>query len=443
MYIPYKNVNKQNIRDYFESWKGHCNKDTAFVVVYHEKCNDGLVSACVVANYINTNFDQDKAVYIPANYGKDSFTRTFKENKVFNDFMEEHGKGSVRLIVVDFSFAPADIARTHLFQFGERQMDSLPCIFDSILILDHHITSAENFKAHYDGAPNAVFTELTENCYYLFDEKNSMSGASMAWNFFFGDTPESELIKVVEDRDLWRHVNPNTEQGYFLVNDLNFGTTKSAHSKNPFARYADNQDPAVESAEKLTQMLLSDEAFKSEIALYDKVVAYHKRAVDAIANRYFIRELTNHEKSGADKKHRVAFVNCPSQYASDVCAAIYNKHDVDYVLSFTLVQTADSPFVNISMRSKQGGANVGDICAYFGGGGHANAAGCAMNLLDFVSYFDFTEQQDIAAPYANMVNEKLIESIAETCRQNSGKYVSFGVICMMIFMLFMYTVLKA
>jgi hypothetical protein len=86
---------------------------------------------------------------------------------------------------------------------------------------------------------------------------------------------------------------------------------------------------------------------------------------------------------------------------------------------------------------------VGDICAYFGGGGHVNAAGCTMNLLDFVSYFDFTEEQDIAAPYANMVNEKLIESIAETCRQNSGKYVSFGVICMMIFMLFMYTVLKA
>jgi hypothetical protein len=90
MYIPYKNVNKQNIHSYFETWKGAANEDTAFVVVYHEKCNDGIVSACVVANYINTHFDKDKAVYIPANYGKDSFTRTFKENKAFNDFMEEH-----------------------------------------------------------------------------------------------------------------------------------------------------------------------------------------------------------------------------------------------------------------------------------------------------------------------------------------------------------------
>jgi hypothetical protein len=107
--------------------------------VYHEKCNDGIISAYVIANYINTNFDQDKAVYIPANYGKDSFTRTFKENKVFNDFMNEYGKGPVCLIVVDFSFAPADIARTHLFQFGEREMDSLPCIFDLVFFEDAEI----------------------------------------------------------------------------------------------------------------------------------------------------------------------------------------------------------------------------------------------------------------------------------------------------------------
>lgn len=55
-----------------------------------------------------------------------------------------------------------------------------------------------------------------------------------------------------------------------------------------------------------------------------------------------------------------------------------------------------------------------------------------MNLLDFVSYFDFTEEQDIATPYTNMVNEKLLENIAEVCRQNSGKYVTYGVICIMI-----------
>lgn len=50
----------------------------------------------------------------------------------------------------------------------------------------------------------------------------------------------------------------------FLVNELNFGVTKSAHSNNPFKQAGWAEDPAVEIAEKLTQMLLSDEAFKSE-----------------------------------------------------------------------------------------------------------------------------------------------------------------------------------
>ena len=36
----------------------------------------------------------------------------------------------------------------------------------------------------------------------------------------------------------------------------------------------------------------------------------------------------------------------------------------------------------VSMRSNEGGANVADLCAHFGGGGHVRAAGCSIDAPD-------------------------------------------------------------
>lgn len=439
MYTPFNVVTKDNIHSFYKQWEGHCVPESAFVVVYHENCNDGIVAACVTANVINTRFNQDHAIYIPANYGEDSFSRVFKENKDLQEFMAAHIH--VNLIIVDFSFAPTDMSRQHVFSFTDERLGKLSEVFDSVLILDHHISSCDNYRAHFSIEPDQF--DLHENCYYLFNEENTMSGASMAWKFFHGDAPESELVKVVEDRDLWKHVNPLTEQGYFLVNDLNFGATRSTHSKNPFASYVDHDDPAVEAGEKMTAMLLSNEAFEKEAKSYDHVVKYHKKTVEAIARRYFVSMLDTFEKNGKTTKQRVAFVNCPSQYASDVCASIYNKHQVDYVLSFTIVQKGSTPMVNVSMRSPKDGADVSEICGYFGGGGHKHAAGCVMTLLDFISYFDFTPVEVPKAPYVNRIDVELLDRVSEVCQAHVGRYAAYGVATIIGFILLMYTVLKA
>ena len=52
--------------------------------------------------------------------------------------------------------------------------------------------------------------------------------------------------------------------------------------------------------------------------------------------------------------------------------------DISTVEIAVLLKEMDSNTIKVSMRSKRY-ANVSDICAYFGGGGHIRAAGCTLN----------------------------------------------------------------
>lgn len=422
MHIPYKNVDRSNIADCFENWRGHQCPDTGFVVLYHSQCNDGLVSASVVANFINTNYKADNAIYVPVAYGKDVFSKTFKENQDVVDFIKKHP--FISLIVVDFSFPVQDVLKGHTFPFLDERMGKLSEIFDSVLILDHHISSAVNYRTHYELAQtdaDSLFVE--ENCYFLFTEANDMSGATMTWNFFFNGQPETLLVKVAEDRDLWKKQMKLTEQGDFLIKSLNFGITGTPASKNPFAQYLDENDEAIEKAEKLTQLLLSDETFEKEADRFTEVVKYYKANVKSLSKRYFIKDLCNHERCDIQTKHRVAFVDCPSMYASDVCAAIYNEHDVDYVVSFSIIEKDGQCMANLSMRSKKdGGADVSEICGYFGGGGHANAAGCTMTLMDFVAYFGFCGHTEEESPYINQLDFEKFEAAVMTGFAKSNRF---------------------
>lgn len=62
-----------------------------------------------------------------------------------------------------------------------------------VISLDHHIGTNEEMKA---------FAAAHQNFTYIFD--NNKSGASLAWTYFFGEETMPELVRLVEDFDLWK-----------------------------------------------------------------------------------------------------------------------------------------------------------------------------------------------------------------------------------------------
>lgn len=140
-------------------------KDLVDLVVYHDRCPDGITSAYIASIYYKKQ--KREVQYM-------GLRHPFKMNEeILSSFL-----GS-RLLVFDFSFPKADI---ELFVSKDVKLE----------IHDHHESARENISSF-------------DFCYFDLNK----SGATLAWSYFFPDQPVPEWILFVEDRDLWRHALPN------------------------------------------------------------------------------------------------------------------------------------------------------------------------------------------------------------------------------------------
>lgn len=89
------------------------------------------------------------------------------------------------VILVDFSYK-----RQVLLEMSKQAK--------SILILDHHKTAAEDLK------------DLPDNITAIFDMDRS--GAMMAWYYFMPGEDPPQLLRHIQDRDLWRFELPGTRE---------------------------------------------------------------------------------------------------------------------------------------------------------------------------------------------------------------------------------------
>lgn len=76
----------------------------------------------------------------------------------------------------------------------------------SLLVLDHHKTAEEDlaFLPHPDESNHPHKASA------VFDMQHS--GAMLAWAYFHGDADPPQLLRHIEDRDLWRFALPNTRE---------------------------------------------------------------------------------------------------------------------------------------------------------------------------------------------------------------------------------------
>jgi oligoribonuclease NrnB/cAMP/cGMP phosphodiesterase (DHH superfamily) len=217
------------------------------------------------------------------------------------------------VVMVDFSYK-----RPVLLKMAEKA--------NSILILDHHKTAAEDL------------VDLPTNVICKFDM--SHSGAMLTWEHFFpGETPPPLLLHI-EDRDLWRFALQNTRQ----------------IQANVFS-------------------------YPYDFQVWDTLMAAELAALaaegEAIERKHFkdIRELLGvTQREMIIGGYRVPVANLPYTMSSDA------GHELAKGRPFAACYW-DTPEGRVfSLRSNDEGVDVSEVAKQYGGGGHRNASGFKLSF---------------------------------------------------------------
>jgi oligoribonuclease NrnB/cAMP/cGMP phosphodiesterase (DHH superfamily) len=270
--------------------------------IYHGNCADGFGAAWVVNKFYNGEVDLYPGVYQqpPPNVaGRD-------------------------VILVDFSYKYEVM----------RDMLTGPNRCNSLLILDHHKTAAEELAKLY--AYMAV-TSGTSTMKYVFDLNRS--GAGITWDYFFPNIPRPALLNHIEDRDLWRFKLPGTReiQAALFSYPYDLEIWDSLMESNPNSLFVDGV---------------------------------------AIERKHFkdIRELTKAYKTrmvigGVE----VWACNLPYTMTSDA-GHLMSEGEKTFACCYTIGPNG----TYYSLRSQEDGMDVSEIAKLYGGGGHKNAAGFTL-----------------------------------------------------------------
>ena len=274
------------------------------LVVYHgPSCLDGMASAWAMYSLLG-----DSAEYIVGRY-QANYEIDFADREVF---------------LVDFSYPRA---------FLEERI--LPVALKVVLI-DHHKSALEELRGlsapNFDMSPSAM----------------DKSGAMLAWEYVAGhfDSPKSTpyLIRIIQDRDLWKFEFPETK-----------AVTAALFSKNLTYKTLGKfmwDRKAVTILRKQGEVLL--QAHDKECR---SLIKYAKRIVPVQIG---------------DNEIEVVVVNAPPKYSSDVGNILSLEHP------FAMTYWDSQNNREFSLRSNSENpehVDVSEIAKLFGGGGHKHASG--------------------------------------------------------------------
>lgn len=244
------------------------------------------------------------------------------------------GDGNAEFIPATYQGELPDVTGAHViivdFSYKQKQMRELAKQAKSVLVLDHHKTAQKEL------APLLEDGTIQGN----FDVNHS--GAMLAWLWFFPGSKPPALIKHIQDRDLWRFELPGTReiQAALYSFPMDFDTWDMLMSIDTDILY--KQGIAIE------------RAHNKDVAGLVEFVAYR----DTVAG------------------YDVPVLNCNYMFASDAGNILAQGE----AFSATYFDTKENR--KYSLRSCEGGIDVSEIAAKFGGGGHRHAAGFKIALAD-------------------------------------------------------------
>ena len=253
----------------------------------------------------------------------------FASAVVFNKFAKSK-EMDVEFVVGIYQTPPPDVTGKDVvlldFSYKRDVLLEMASKANSITILDHHKTAEEDLK------------DLPFNVECHFDMERS--GVMMTWNYFFPDERPPMLIKIIQDRDLWKFELNGTKEftaalfSYPLDFDL-WETFLDA----PYGLYMEGK-ALLRKQEKDVESLIKNLAYRTTIAGYD-----------------------------------VPIINVPAMFASDV-GAIMSKGE-PFAVSYFDLPGGERVY---SLRSQPEGIDVSEIAKQFNGGGHKHAAGFKVLL---------------------------------------------------------------
>lgn len=284
------------------------------MIIYHNNCSDGFTSAAIAYLYFKQN-NTNLTTLFAGNYGEPP-PIVDKQTDVY---------------LVDYSYNKETI------------LDLLEQA-NSVTIIDHHITAIKELK------------DLSHpNFMKYFD--TALSGAGLTWEYFFPDKNIPDLIKYVQDRDLWNWVYSESKD--FLMGLEQFDFTVE--------QYIQHLENSINLKNNYTQTLIESGKIISK---------YFEQMVNQIidSNLYFIN-YKNYQK--------VPILNCNYKFSSNIGNILSTRHNTLFSIMYYIV--ADS--VYLSFRSVDTGVDVSIIAKELGGGGHRNASGAKISLEQFNKLF--------------------------------------------------------
>ncbi|MEE7624776.1 DHHA1 domain-containing protein [Methylobacter sp. Wu8] len=238
----------------------------------------------------------------------------------YGDDMPDFESGSV-LYILDFSYSPELLVNASA-KAGR------------IILIDHHMTAMEQCNDFFKAQP------LPENLSINFDL--SRSGCILTWQYFFHDLKPPQILLHIEDRDLWRFKLDGTRE-----------ITSALYERTPITF--------------------------AEIGTLDlpELLAVGRIQVKQFANMVQRLAKSAHNVSVAGQVGLA--VNAPSLFSSDLGHVLAEKSGT---FGMTYQYDGRKQQWNFSLRSI-GDYDVGHLAQSFGGGGHRNAAGFALDNNPF------------------------------------------------------------
>jgi oligoribonuclease NrnB/cAMP/cGMP phosphodiesterase (DHH superfamily) len=166
------------------------------------------------------------------------------------------------------------------------------------------------------------------------------SGARLAWDHFYGPEDPPDVVRFVEDRDLWRFQYGDDTRDYY-----------AALTSRPYTFEAWDEIHAM----RLDAILTEGAAINR---YRDQLIA---QAVETAAWQEVCGVL-------------MPVANCPYSYASDVAGELAKRNDQSGVAAYFYDHLAAGTR-NWGLRSTPDGIDVATLAEKWGGGGHRHAAG--------------------------------------------------------------------
>jgi oligoribonuclease NrnB/cAMP/cGMP phosphodiesterase (DHH superfamily) len=278
------------------------------IVIYHNNCSDGFAAAAVTKLHF-----KDQAEYFPGNY-TDAPPSVVGKNVYF----------------VDFSYSLEVVSKMLLTA-------------NHVYFIDHHKTAIEALAPIFN---HPKFTP------YVSLEK---SGAGLTWDYFYPNKAVPDLIKYVEDRDLWNWKYSNTQE-YLMAIEL-----------EPFnlETYSVVLEKSITESTVHTNFLINQGTIIKKY--YDKCIS------QCVENSTIIKY----------KDMFVPICNCYYKFSSHVGNALAKANPY----TFSIMYEIRGDVAHVSFRSVETGVDVSEIAKELGGGGHQMSSGVKIPTKEFFKLF--------------------------------------------------------